>query len=144
VKTHLHLYPKGIQLFSCRRRLLKNDILYILSSGSVINDTLAISTFRLRFIFFTVCTVSVAGITFNIISLMESKLTGCEGRMIQRYSVGFTYSFRRFRIFSVADLIRVIFWATTHKSWDAPSRFNSPSNHQDYPRIWWAGIRFLS
>ena len=52
-----YLYINGKDVFSCNRRLLRKDILYILSSGSMIIDTTPLP-FPLRLIFFSLCTVS--------------------------------------------------------------------------------------
>jgi len=54
-----YLYANGTDVLSPNRRLLKNEILYILSSGSVTMDM--IPPFLLRLIFFSVCTFTAVG-----------------------------------------------------------------------------------
>jgi len=74
------LYPKGTDVLSCNRLLLKNDTLYVLSSGSVTICTLPpFPLFRL--IFLSVCTVTVSvspPTPFRIMRLILSKFTSCE------------------------------------------------------------------
>ena len=75
--TNLHtlplFIPKRDGLFSPNRRLLKNEILYNLSSGSVTMDTVPLSAL-LRLIFFSVYTFTSEGSSpvfpLEIISLM--------------------------------------------------------------------------
>jgi len=53
-----YLYPKRTDELSGKCRRLKKGILYILSSGSIIIETIPPPDFLLRLIFFTVCTVT--------------------------------------------------------------------------------------
>jgi len=74
-----YLYPNGSDVLSCSRRLLKKEILYNLSSGSVIIETTPPLAFLLRLIFFSVCLVTCSVPVFpKIMSLMTSKLTSYE------------------------------------------------------------------
>jgi hypothetical protein len=64
-KPHLYIYSNGTDVLSFNRLLLKNEILYILSSGSVISEIHP--PFLLRFIFLSVWTITTSGSLFNII-----------------------------------------------------------------------------
>jgi len=55
-----YLYPNGTDVTSANRRLVKNEILYRLSSGSVTIDTVS-PPFHLRLMFFSVCTFATVG-----------------------------------------------------------------------------------
>ena len=53
-----YLYPNGTDELSAKLWRLKNEILYILSTGSVIIETMPTHAFLLRLIFFSGCTVT--------------------------------------------------------------------------------------
>ena len=70
--------PERDYVLSCSPRLLK-EILYNLSSGSLIIETTYPPAFVLRFIFFSVCTdLCRPSVLSKIMYLMTSKLTRCE------------------------------------------------------------------
>ena len=63
--TRSYLYPYGTDVWSCNRRLLKNEILYNLSSGSETIDTTPPPAIFLRFIYFSVCSHMISFGFFN-------------------------------------------------------------------------------
>jgi len=69
-----YLYPKGTDELSPKRGRLKNEMRYILSSGSVIMASVP-PPYLLRLMFFSVCTVTVGSPDPRIIALMTSKFT---------------------------------------------------------------------
>jgi len=112
-----YLYPNGKDVLSPNRRLLKNKILYNLSSGSVIIDKIPPPPpFLLRLIFFSICVLTAVGYSpvRRILSLIISKIHKSRGIVIQGYAPYFTDFIRPSRSQYRAP-VPIVLWSATHK-----------------------------
>jgi len=76
---HPYIYPKVTDKYSNIRRLLKNDILYVLFSGFVILATVH-PALLLRLILCSVCTLTMGSPSSKIMALISSNFTNFQAK----------------------------------------------------------------
>ena len=118
-------YPNGSDEFSANRRRLKNEILYVLSSGSVTMATVRPFLFCL---IFSVCTGTVSSTPVSKTTSLMTEMYQLFSTVIEGYATNFTDCIRP-TCLSINYLVCVVLWSTTRKSrtlWSAIRRSYHP------------------